>query len=150
MIDAAKNLPYDLRGNLDNIKGLVNKMPTNLKDIFTQIDRLNKKEQLEVFHYLEQRFKKELDADKIKYNESDYENLLFWSLWNRHLACSGIFWSLWNRHLACSGIFWSLWNRHLACSGIFWSGQDACSGIFWSGQDAHSTPIHSCDSGTPP
>ncbi|NEQ78890.1 MAG: hypothetical protein F6K26_00950 [Moorea sp. SIO2I5] len=76
MIDAAKNFPSDLRGNQDNIKGLGDKMGTNLKDIFTQIDRLNKKEQLEVFHYLEQRFHKELDADKIKYNESDYENLL--------------------------------------------------------------------------
>ncbi|NEP53540.1 MAG: hypothetical protein F6K65_33975, partial [Moorea sp. SIO3C2] len=54
---------------------------------FTQIDRLNKKEQLEVFHYLEQRFKKELDADKIKYNESDYENLLQYITDNSDKEC---------------------------------------------------------------
>lgn len=62
-------------------------MRTNLKDIFTQIDRLNKKEQLEVFHYLEQRFQKELDADKIQYNESDYENLLQYITDNSDKEC---------------------------------------------------------------
>ncbi|AOX00652.1 hypothetical protein BJP34_15445 [Moorena producens PAL-8-15-08-1] len=62
-------------------------MRTNLKDIFTQIDRLNKKEQLEVFNYLEQRFQKELDADKIQYNESDYENLLQYITDNSYQEC---------------------------------------------------------------
>ncbi len=47
-------------------------MGTNLKYIFTQIDRLTKKEKLDNFYYLEQRFHNELDADKIKDSESDY------------------------------------------------------------------------------
>lgn len=88
MIYATNNLPYDLRINQDDIKGLGTKMLTNLKYILTQIDRLNDKEQLEVFHYLEQRFQKKLDADINKYNhESDYKNLLQYITDNSDKEC---------------------------------------------------------------
>ncbi|NEO43006.1 MAG: hypothetical protein F6K55_02180 [Moorea sp. SIO4A3] len=76
MIYATNNLPYDLRINQDDIKGLGTKMRTKIKDILTQIYGLNKKEKLEIFIYLYQRIKTELEPDNNQYNESDYENLI--------------------------------------------------------------------------
>ncbi|NEO68047.1 hypothetical protein [Moorena sp. SIO3H5] len=87
MIDATKYLPFDLRINQDDIKGLGTKMRTKIKYVLTQIDGLNKKEKLEVFYYLDQRIKTELEHDKNQYNDSDYENLLQYITDNSDKEC---------------------------------------------------------------
>lgn len=51
-------------------------MNTNLKEYLTQIDKLNKEEQIEVFHYLGQHLHEDADAKEKQAYESDYEDLL--------------------------------------------------------------------------
>ncbi|MEC4804518.1 MAG: hypothetical protein SAJ12_21425 [Jaaginema sp. PMC 1079.18] len=45
-------------------------MSPQLENIFTQIDSLNKEEQIEVFHYLEQRLHDDKEKDDRSFNES--------------------------------------------------------------------------------
>jgi len=51
-------------------------MSPQVKDVFTQIDSLNKEERLEVLHYLEQRVQEDDKVEEGQAIDANYERLL--------------------------------------------------------------------------
>jgi len=76
VVGAAKGLPADLSFNKDYFKDFGGSMSPKLKDLFTQIDSLNKEERLEFLHYLERRVQEDDKIEKCQAIDADYEHLL--------------------------------------------------------------------------
>lgn len=76
VVGAAKGLPADLSFNKDYFKDFGGSMSPKLKDVFTQIDNLNKEERLEVLHYLERRVQEDYKVEEGQAIDAGYEHLL--------------------------------------------------------------------------
>ncbi len=87
VVGAAKGLPADLSFNKDYFKDFGGSMSPQLKDVFTQIDSLNKEERLEVLHYLERRVQEDDKVDEGQAIDADYEHLLQYIAETKNTEC---------------------------------------------------------------
>ncbi|NET91134.1 MAG: hypothetical protein F6K45_24095 [Kamptonema sp. SIO1D9] len=87
VIGAAKGLPADVSFNPDYLKDFVGSMSPKVKDVFTQIDSLNKEERLEVLHYLEQRVQEDERVEEGQSIDANYEHLLQYISETKNTEC---------------------------------------------------------------